>query len=422
MKGSLRRYCGCRGDDGRQLGSRCPRLSSPSHGRWSYQVDLPPMDDKRRQTRKGGFPTKKAAQAAMTAKLAELGSGNYRDDEKQTLGDYLPAWLERKIEDGLRPTTASSYRTYITADIAPALGRHRLSALSPVHVDTFLRALRREGRGAATIVRIRAVLRSALSDAKRSRLVAFNAAVDVAVPVAVRPEVSPWEPSEVAAFLDHVADHRLGALFEVLTFTGLRRGEALALRWQDVDLETGVIVVRSNLTEIRGTTVEGAPKTRKGQRRVDIGDRTIGALRAHRARQARERLRLGDGWEGTTDRVFTNPVGADLRPSYATWLFRHLIGQVTVPTAPGAGEERQPLRRVRLHDLRHGAASLMLAAGADMAVVSKRLGHSQLAVTVDVYSHLVDGVGRRTADAAESLVSRGPVRGNRVATSGGSGR
>ncbi len=410
MSGSLRRYCGCRAEDGKQLGSSCPRLSSPSHGRWSYQIDLPSPSGKRRQTRKGGFPTKRAASAAMVAHLAEIGSGDLRDDGKQTLGTYLPRWLARKVEDGMRPSTASGYRSYIAGDIVPALGAHRLGALTPSHVDAFLRDLRRAGRGAATIVRIRAVLRSALADAKRERLVSFNAAIDVSVPSANRQDVTPWEPWEVAAFLDHVADHRLGALFELLVFTGLRRGEALALRWSDIDLELGVITVRSNLTEVRGKALEGAPKTRKGNRRLDIGDRTIAAMRRHRARQSQERLRLGDAWEGTPGRVFTTPSGADLRPSYVTWLFRHLIDQVRVPD--GAGGPEVGLRRVRLHDLRHGAASLMLASGADLAVVSKRLGHSQLGVTADLYSHLIAGLGRRTADAAESLVPSGAARGN----------
>lgn len=317
-------------------------------------------------------------------------------------------WLARKIEDGMRPTTADSYRSYIDADIVPALGAYRLSAITPAHIDTFLRELRRSGRGTATITRIRAVLRSALSDAKRMRLVAYNAATDVDVPPVGRSLVTPWEPEEAAAFLDHVAAHRLDALFELLIFTGLRRGEALALRWTDVDLERGVVTIRSNLTEVRGVPHEGSPKTRKGVRRVDIGARTVGALLAHQLAQAAEQRELGTTWN-PGGRVFTSPLGTDLRPSYVTWLFRRLVAEVRFPDdAHLPDAQRRTLRRVRLHDLRHGAASLMLASGADIATVSKRLGHSQISVTADTYAHLVAGLGRRTADAAEALV---PARG-----------
>lgn len=418
MSGGVRHYCGCRGTDGKQLGSKCPRLASGSHGAWSYQVDLPRLGGVRRQTRKGGFPTKKAATAAMVTKLAELASGDYRDDGKQTVGTYLDAWLVRKIEDGMRPSTQRMYSSYISADLVPAIGHLRLSALTPAHVDALIRDLRRRGRGATTVTRIRAVLRSALSDAKRRRLITFNAAVDVELPSVDRSPVHPWEPDEIGAFLDHAASHRLGALFEVLAFTGLRRGEACALRWSDIDLTTGVITVRSNLVQVNGAVHEGKPKTRRGERRVDIGQRTIGAVVLHRLTQDADRSTLGEGWAGTTDRVFTAPDGRDLSPDYVSALFQRLIAQVRFPADEHLpDDQRRRLRRIRLHDLRHGAASMALAAGFDIATVSRKLGHSTITVTADTYSHLIGGVGRRMADAAESLVPVRGVGGNIGATS-----
>jgi len=418
MSGSLRHYCWCRDEAGRQIGSKCPRLTSASHGAWSYQVDLPRLGGKRRQMHRGGFPTKRAASAAMVAKLAELTSGDYRDDGKQTVETYLNAWLMRKVEDGLRPSSERMYAAYVTNDLIPTLGHLRLSALTPAHVDALLRDLRRSGRGVTTVNRIRAVLRSALADAKRRRMVAFNAATDVEVPSEHRAPVRPWEPSEIGAFLDHAAGHRLSALFEVLAFAGLRRGEACALRWSDIDLQAGLITVRTNLVQVNGSVHEGMPKTRKGERRVDIGERTIGALVLHRLAQDAERATLGHGWAGATDRVFTAPTGADLSPDYASTLFRRLTAQVRFPEdAQLPDEQRRRLRRIRLHDLRHGAASLALAAGFDIATVSKKLGHSTITVTADTYSHLIGGVGRKMADAAELLVPHGTLRDNSVATS-----
>lgn len=407
-QGSLRRYCWCRGDDGRQLGSRCPGLESKSHGAWSYQVDLPQLDGRRRQMHKGGFRTVEDASAALAAKVADLKSGDYRDDQNMTVAVYLNGWLARKVEDGLRPSSARMYTQYIAKDLNPIIGRFRLSALTPGHVDTLIRNLRRAGRGPATVNRIHATLRSALADARRWRLVAFNAATDVVVPSERRALVHPWEPAEIGAFLDHAAGHRLSALFEVLAFAGLRRGEACALRWSDVDLEAGLVTVRSNLVSVSGTVYEGMPKTRRGERRVDIGQRTIGALVLHHLAQDAERDSLGGRWAGTTDRVFTAPTGADLRPDYVSCLFRHLTAQVRFPEdAQTSDEQRRRLRPIRLHDLRHGAASLALAAGFDIFAVSRRLGHSTITTTSDFYGHLIGGLGRQMAEATELLVPSG---------------
>lgn len=406
MSGSVRRVCACRDPHtGKQYGIRCPQLTNPHHGTWQYVTSLPAVHGKRRQARKSGFATKREAQAALAALVGQVTSGDYRDDQKQTLATYLQAWITRQVEDGLRPSTERGYRSYINNDITPALGHVRLGQLTPTHVDSFIRQMRRDGRGTTTIRRIHAVLRSALSDAKRRRLVAYNAAVDVEIPTDNAAHVSPWEPHELAAFLDAASRDRLGALYEVLAFTGLRRGEACALRWTDIDLERGVIVVRSNLVSVAGKTVEGAPKTRKGERRVDIGDRTIGALMSHRLVQQREKDYLGSGWMGTTDRVFTKPDGSDLSPDQVSRVFARIIDRVRFPEdADKPDEQRRRLRVVRLHDLRHGAASMALAAGFDIATVSKRLGHSTIAITADTYSHLIGGVGRRMADAVEGLL------------------
>jgi len=163
------------------------------------------------------------------------------------------------------------------------------------------------------------------------------------------------------------------------------------LRWSDVDLHRGVIVVRSQLVEVGGRAVEGRPKTRSGEdRRVDIGHRVIGALLAHRFAQDVERAAWGPGYRDDC-RVFAREDGSDLVPSSVTKLF----GSLTA----AAG-----LRPVRLHDLRHGAASLMISAGVDVAVISKRLGHSSIRITADTYGHLLEGVGRAAAEAAEALI------------------
>jgi integrase len=227
-----------------------------------------------------------------------------------------------------------------------------------------------------------------------ARRIDFNPAQHVHLPDANRPKVIPWEPAELGQFLDHVAGHRFGALFEVMAATGLRRGEALGLRWSDIELELGVIVVRRQLVQVGSEAIFAAPKTRSGENRiVELDSRTLRALHEYRLRQVAERQEWGSAYidDGL---VFTRHGGQALSPEYVTRLFPRL--------AKEAG-----LRPIRLHDLRHGAASLRLAAGVEIAAVSKMLGHSSIAITADTYSHLLRGVGRQAAEAAMSQVPRG---------------
>ena len=328
---------------------------------------------------------------ALAKVLAAVSTGEHRHDGRQTASDYLHQWLAHREADGLRPATVAVYKLYVERDIVPAIGQVRLGDLRPGHVEKLLRDLRAAGRGATTIRRVHATLRSALTSARRARLVAYNAAVDVPLPTAHPARVNPWSADELAVFLEAAALHRLGARFEVLALTGMRRGEVCALRWSDVDLDRGVITVRRQLVEVNGKAVEGRPKTRSGEdRRVDIGERTIAALLGHRLRQDLERRDWGSGCTDT-DRVFTREDGTDLIPSYVTKLFKRFVVQAD-------------LRPVRLHDLRHGAASLMIAGGVDVAVISKRLGHSSIRITADVYGHLLPGAGRQAADVTEALL------------------
>jgi integrase len=210
--------------------------------------------------------------------------------------------------------------------------------------------------------------------------------------------VRPWEPEELGAFLDHAAGHRLGVLFEVLAMTGLRRGEVVGLRWGDVSLEKRVLWVRQAVVQVGYETVVGQPKTSSGEdRRVDLDAATAGSLIAHRLQQDVEKAAFGAAYEDH-DLVFAREDGSYLKPEVVSKTFQALVAE--------AG-----LRRVRLHDLRHGQASIMLAAGVDMTVVSKRLGHSGIRITSDTYTHLLDGVGRQAAEAAAALVPRGASAG-----------
>ena len=285
---------------------------------------------------------------------------------------------------GLRASTARSYRQYIRQYLVPNLGRHRLRDLRPGHIAAMHRAIAASEKapGPVTIRRANATLASALSSAVKAQIVTYNAAKFVELPKAERPKIRPWEPAELGAFLDYVAGDRLAPLFELLAMTGLRRGEAIALRWRDVDLQRGVLVVQVS-------------KTKAGEgRRVDVGPALVGVLLAHQLAQDVERAAWGEAYEDG-GYVFAREDGRPLEPIRVTKRFRTLAVEAGV-------------RPVRLHDLRQGAASLMLSGGLPLALVSKRLGHSSISITSDTYTHLLEDANRHAAEVTEGMVPRGP--------------
>lgn len=410
MRGSISKRCQCPptyNARGKKLACR------KDHGSWSYVVDLGRgPDGKRRQEKVGGFRTADEAEAAMAAAIKAIDEGTHAHDGRKTVGEWLDEWIETKVAAGLRPTTARSYRQNIRDHLKPHLGHLRLRDLRPTHVSAMLRAVGRgrDGRrapGAKTVRVAHGVLRSALTSALKAQLVAFNAAANVELPATPRPKVRPLEPAELGTLLDFVAGDRLGALYELIAATGLRRGEACGLRWRDVDLERGRLVVRQQLTQVaagdeqpcpscvtvhRGHTF-GPPKTASGDARlVDLDAGTIGVLLAHRLAQDADRAAWGAAYVDH-GLVFAREDGNPLPLDAVTKRFGELCDAAGV-------------RRVRVHDLRHGSASLLLAAGVDLALVSKRLGHSSVTITADTYSHLLEGVGREAAERAAALVPR----------------
>lgn len=422
MKGSTSKRCQCDPEyDSKGRRKNCPR----KHGSWSFVLDAgkDPATGKRRQVRKSGFRTQNEAAAAMAEVMSEVDAGRYRHDDRQTVAQYLATWIEGKSET-LRPTTRAGYRREIGKAV-PHIGHLRLRELQPGHLTVMYRKLlaesRARGHGATNVEKVHVMIRSALSDAKRAGLIRDNPAQDATVPRRDKAKIRPWSGTELGTFLDHVGGHPLGPIYELIAMTGMRRGEALALRWQDVNLTDGYLTVRQQLTSVHTAELLGRPcpscgvlhkamafgppKTSSGDaRRIDLGQAATGVLLAQKLAQDAERAQWGDAYVDH-DLVFSDVDGNPLRPNHVTKTFNALSDE--------AG-----LRRIRLHDLRHGRASLMLAAGVDMAIVSKVLGHSTIRLTADTYSHLLEGVGKKAAEAADSLIVR-QIRDQSVTNSGG---
>jgi len=311
-----------------------------------------------------------------------------RVDDRETVASFLSRWLQVKAGE-TKSTTLRSYRAHVEKVIVPALGHVPIERLRAEHVEQLL-VDAAAGRGPVTVRRIHATLRSALSYGVKTRRLPWNVASNVTPPNGPRPEVQPWSAAELAAFLRHVETDRLGPFFELVASCGLRRGEALGLRWADLDLANRTARIRQTVVDVGGHLEFSTPKTRSSEATVPLTERAVQALAQVRLGQELDRHSWASAYEDH-DLVFARENGAPLRPEYVTRRF--------VALGKAAG-----LRQVRLHDLRHGAASLMLAAGVPMAIVSKMLRHSSIGITVDTYGHLSEDTARIASDAMGALL------------------
>jgi integrase len=204
-------------------------------------------------------------------------------------------------------------------------------------------------------------------------------------------EQSTWTPAELSAFLESVQDHRLFASFVLSATTGMRRGEVLGLRWKDVDLDAGRLSVVHTLTTVGGVPVEGGTKTNKSRRRVGLDAVTVDVLRSHRRRQREERLAAGPLWQDTGF-VFTQEDGSAIHPDRYSRRFTALVRKAGVPV-------------IRLHDVRHTNATIALEAGVHPKVVSERLGHATVGITLDLYSHVSPSIDQAAAETIAGMVT-----------------
>ena len=365
---------------------------------WSYVVGVgdDPTTGKRKQQTRGGFATKQDAEAALREVLRSVERGTFVARTAVTLGDFLDEWLENN-RVRLRETTWFSYKVAVNR-IKRLLGAVRLQALTPLQIESAYAKLLATGgqRGAAlapkTVRNCHIVLHRALSDAERLGLVNRNAAHAARAPPNTRTEMATWTADELGRFLDFVKDDRLSAAYVLLATTGMRRGEVLGLRWSDVDLDGRRLSVSQTLTTINDDVFLGPTKTDRSRRNVALDLATVAALRTHKAPQASERLALGDLWVPSYNLVFCKEDGTPLHPDRFTAAFKRHVRDAGLPTLRGP------------HSLRHTWATLALKAGVHPKVVSDRLGHSTIAVTIDTYSHVAPSLDSSAADTAAAQI------------------
>ncbi len=352
---------------------------------YSIVVELgtDPITRKRTQQWVSIKGSKKAAEKKLAELLHELDTGSFVKPGKTTLAEFLGQWLKDYAWSNLAPRTAEGYEHIIRRHIIPALGNIALTQLKPEHLQRYY-SDKLTDLSSQSVRHHHMVLHNALKTAVRWGSLSRNPADAVSPPRTVRLEMQTWGEDDIHRFLEAAKDSQYYALFYLALFTGMRRSELLALRWQDVDLMLGHVYVNRGLHHLRdGSIVFRAPKTAKGKRSVALPPSAIMALKEHQERQKFERMMLG--MEPTDEAlVFSHPNGNPWLPNTVTHAWIKLV-------------RRTGLKRIRLHDARHSHASLLLKQGTHPKIVQERLGHSGIAITLDTYSHVAPGLQQAAA-------------------------
>ena len=354
-------------------------------GRWCATISVGYSESGKRRRRTVFGTTKPDVQEKLRLVATEISHSPDIEPQRIKVGEYLDRWLRDAAKPKVRESTHYNYNRVIKTHIKPQLGGVLLAKLTPIQIHAMYATLQREGKSPETIRLTHAVLHRALKQAVRWRLVPYNVSSDVERPKVVKSDITPLNSEQAAAFLEAARGDRLEAVFVLAVTTGMRLGELFALQWPDVDFGTKSLTVRHSLQELNGKLSLTEPKTAKGRRRIDLPDMAVEALLRHQKKMAAE------GFEDVTW-VFCNNSGGALRRSHFHYSdFKPILIVAKLPD-------------IRFHDLRHTSATLLLSLGIIPKVVQERLGHSQISVTLDTYSHVLPTMQREAAGKLNQLL------------------
>jgi integrase len=362
-------------------------ISKRKDGRWWGRYTV--------HTDKG--PKQKAVYGKTRAEVAtklrkamvDLDNGLVFDAKNVTVEEYLDEWWPN-IKDTVRQRTWERYEQIVRVHLKPAFGRMKLRSLTTTHVRALYREKLDTGLAPRTVQYIHTTLRKALQDAIADGLIPRNVADGIKAPRPKKKEINPLSPSQARAFLEAVCGNRLEALYVLAIHRGLRQGELLGLRWEDVYLETGALRVRRTLSLTRQGHVFELPKNGKG-RSIDLTQDALDTLKRHLTRQLEDIEVLGDDYQNQ-GLVFPGEKGQPMLP----WTLTRKLQRIL---------ERAGLPHIRFHDLRHTCATLLLSKGVHPKFVQELLGHATISITLDRYSHVIPAMGDQTKKAMEDVFS-----------------
>jgi integrase len=354
-------------------------------GRWCASITL---ENRKRKTFYG--KTRKEVQEKLRVALNEQKQGILSTGPQQSMKQFLEQWLEEVHKPTLRIGTYKGYRRYLDKHIFPVLGHIPVQKLTPQKVQAFYTRKQQEGLSAKSVNNIHGMLHKALDHAVRWGLAPRNVCDAVSLPKQRRRDIQPLTEKQARQLLASAQGHKLEGLLILAVTTGMREGELLALKWQDINFEARSLHIRHSMGYIPGQGyLEFEPKTSKGRRKIVLPPFVCEALKQHRARQLEARLKAGTRWQDQ-DLVFCNIYGGFLDPAHLRQRFDKLLKDAGLPD-------------VRFHDLRHSAATILLSMGVHAKVVQEILGHSQISMTMDTYSHVLPSMQQEAMDKLDDL-------------------
>lgn len=324
----------------------------------------------RQQKWLSGFDTKKQAEAELPRVLNDLNQGTFIEPSKQKYGEFIDSWHSNR-ENKVSKNTQDTYKWMIGKHIKPNLGHFRLDKLNSLAIDNFYTKLQKEGLSSATIRKIHTIIRSSLEYAKDYQLIQRNPAAVVKPPAVRHQNIDVWEEKQMIQFLEHVKDEYDYIVYHLALYTGMRKGEILGLKWSDVDFMANKIRIMRSYSK----TGFSEGKTASARRVIDIDEDTVNELIKRKKVVSENKLRLGKDYNDM-DMVICRAMGEPIDVRNVNRRFDKFV-------------ERAKLKRIRFHDMRHTHATLMLKMGVPVKVVSERLGHSKVEMTLNTYTHLL---------------------------------
>ncbi len=358
-------------------------------GRWCGRYWTQTTDGKKKRVAIYGR-TKSEVRIKLTKAMAERDAGLAFEVKNLTLKEYLSRWLSNSVRDSVRQRTYERYEQLTRDHINPALGRMKLKSLTPAHLQGLYREKLDSGLSPRTVRYIHCTLHKALKQAVKWGLIPRNVAEAVDPPRLPKKEMQPLTPQQTKRFLAAAKGERLEALYLLSISTGLRQGESLGLKWEDIDFDRRALQVKRTLSVTKKGILFVPPKSAKGRRSITLTIPAIEALRKHKMAQEKEGQKLGNLWEDH-GLVFPNQSGKPMYPWTLTKRFKKILKEADLP-------------EIRFHDLRHTCATLLLSKGIHPKIVQEILGHSTISITLDTYSHLLPNMQSKAVSAMEDII------------------
>ena len=365
-----------------------------SKGTWQLRYDAPPDGNGKRrfvsETVKGN---KKDAERVLRERLAAIENGGYVPRDKETVSEFMHRWLETYAATNTSLRTQHGYQAYVRRYIVPYIGSISLQMLTARHVQEMYADLLDRGLSNTTVIQVHRIFNQAINHAVRWGTLSRNVVNATTPPRLQRTEIPMWDPETIDLFLEKADASRFRDLYHIAVLTGMRRSEICGLKWENVDLIHGHLGVVNTLQRITDHgLVEGQPKTTKSRRSIALAPDVVEIFHAIRGRQIEQRLDFSELWQNS-GYVFTQISGAPVAPDMISKDFCAIVRKAKLP-------------HLTFHGLRHAHATMALIAGVNPKTISERLGHSSIATTMDVYSHVLPGLQEEAAKAVENVLSQ----------------